>query len=59
VGSVVDTLFATAAVGSAIFAAVLAALGSEPVRVAGEPRGDTDAGPDGPEEGDDPTETRA
>jgi hypothetical protein len=35
VGSVVDTLFATAAVSAAVFAAVVAALGSEPVRVAG------------------------
>lgn len=33
IGSVVDTLFATAAVGAAVFAAVVAALGSEPVRV--------------------------
>jgi hypothetical protein len=35
VGSVVDTLFATAVVGSAVFAAVVAALRSEGVRVAG------------------------
>lgn len=35
IGSVVDTLFATAAVGATIVAAVLAALKSEPVRVAG------------------------
>lgn len=33
IGSVVDTLFATAAVGAAIFAAVVGALASEPVRV--------------------------
>jgi hypothetical protein len=33
IGSVVDTLFATAAVGAAVFAAVVAALASEPVRV--------------------------
>ena len=33
IGSVVDTLFATATVGAAILAAVVAALGSEPVRV--------------------------
>jgi hypothetical protein len=33
IGSVVDTLFATAAVGAAVFAAVVAALGNEPVRV--------------------------
>jgi hypothetical protein len=36
VGSVIDTLFATAAVGSALFAAVLAALAEEPVKIAGE-----------------------
>jgi hypothetical protein len=35
VGSVVDTLFASAAVGSALFAAIVAALQSEPVRVVG------------------------
>jgi hypothetical protein len=33
VGSVVDTLFASAAVGASIFAAVVAALAGEPVRV--------------------------
>jgi hypothetical protein len=37
IGSVVDTLFATAAGGAALFVAVLAALNSEPVRRAGEP----------------------
>jgi hypothetical protein len=37
IGSVVDTLFATAAVGAAVFAAVAAALKNEPVRVAGKP----------------------
>ncbi len=35
IGSVVDTLFATAAVGAAVFAAVVAALAHEPVRRAG------------------------
>jgi hypothetical protein len=35
IGSVVDTLFATAVVGAAVFAAVVAALESEEVRVAG------------------------
>ena len=35
IGSVVDTLFATAAVGAAVFAAVLSALRSEEVRVVG------------------------
>jgi hypothetical protein len=34
-GSVVDTLFATAVVGAAVFAAVVAALKTEEVRVAG------------------------
>jgi hypothetical protein len=33
IGSLVDTLFATAAAGAAIFAAVVAALDAEPVRV--------------------------
>jgi hypothetical protein len=33
-GSVVDTLFATATIGAAVFAAVVAALGREPVKVA-------------------------
>ena len=36
IGSVVDTLFATAAVGAAVFAAMVAALKSEDVRVVGE-----------------------
>jgi hypothetical protein len=35
IGSVIDTLFATAVIGSAIFAAVAAALATEPVRVVG------------------------
>ena len=35
IGSVIDTLFATATAGAAVFAAVVAALRSEPVRVAG------------------------
>jgi hypothetical protein len=38
IGSVVDTLFATAAVGAAVFAAVVAALAKEPVKMAHEPR---------------------
>lgn len=33
IGSVVDTLFATAVVGTAVFAAVVAALSVEPVKV--------------------------
>jgi hypothetical protein len=39
IGSVVDTLFATAVVGAAVFAAVVAALKNEDVRVAGSPEG--------------------
>jgi hypothetical protein len=35
IGSVIDTLFATAAVGTAVFAAVVAALQREDVKVAG------------------------
>ncbi|HEY1691547.1 MAG TPA: hypothetical protein VGG39_05280 [Polyangiaceae bacterium] len=38
IGSVIDTLFATATVGAAVFAAVLAALRTEAVHVAGTPR---------------------
>lgn len=37
VGSVVDTLFLGAAVGGAVFAAVLAAMKVEPVTVVGKP----------------------
>jgi hypothetical protein len=42
IGSVIDTLFATAVVGAAVFAAVVAALQTEDVRFAGrdEPRAD-------------------
>jgi hypothetical protein len=36
IGSVVDTLFATAALGSAVFAAVLAALKREDITVVGD-----------------------
>jgi hypothetical protein len=42
VGSVIDTLFATAAVGAAVFAAVLASLGREPVRVVTPPEPEND-----------------
>lgn len=35
IGSVIDTLFVTALVGGAAFAAICAALASEPIRVAG------------------------
>jgi hypothetical protein len=37
IGSVIDTLFATAAVGSAVFAAVVAAMAREDARVVGGP----------------------
>jgi hypothetical protein len=37
IGSVVDTLFATATVGAAVFAAMVAALAREPVRLAPQP----------------------
>jgi hypothetical protein len=37
VGSVVDVLFAGAAVGGAIFAAICAAMREEPIRIVGEP----------------------
>jgi len=37
VGSVVDTLFVSAAVGGAIFAAICAAMKNEDVRVVGDP----------------------
>ena len=35
IGSVIDTLFATAAIGSAVIAAIAAAMATEPVRVVG------------------------
>lgn len=38
IGSVIDTLFATATVGAAVFAAIVAALKREPVKVAGKER---------------------
>jgi hypothetical protein len=49
IGSVIDTLFATATVGAAVFAAVVAALASEDVRIAARPRqaeGETPEGED-------------
>jgi hypothetical protein len=48
IGSVIDTLFATATVGSAVFAAVLAALREESVTVVGAsepPKPEPPAGP--------------
>ena len=42
VGSVIDTLFVGAVVGSALFAAVCAAMNDEPLRVVGEPERNED-----------------
>ncbi len=53
IGSVVDTLFATAAVGAAVFAAVVAALKSEDVKVAGATPRDAETS------GDEPPRSRA
>jgi hypothetical protein len=44
IGSLVDTIFAMATVGGAVFASVVAALGEESVRVAGAPGERRDAG---------------
>jgi hypothetical protein len=44
VGSVIDTLFLSAAVGGAIFAAICAAMREEPVRVVGEVHDEEDEG---------------
>jgi hypothetical protein len=41
IGSVVDTLFASAVVGAMVFAAVAAAMKSETVKIAGSPRADS------------------
>jgi hypothetical protein len=43
IGSVVDTLFASAVIGGAVLAAVLAAMKKEPITVIGDP---TSASPD-------------
>ena len=43
IGSVIDTLFASAVVGGAVFAAIAAALAREEVRVVGETEHATDA----------------
>jgi hypothetical protein len=52
VGSVVDTLFAAAAVGTALFAALAAALATEEVRVVGNDAAGGPAPPDGAAGGD-------
>jgi hypothetical protein len=48
IGSVIDTLFATATVGAAIFAAVAAALANEEVKVVGQPPAAEDDKAEGP-----------
>ena len=45
IGSVIDTLFATAALGSAVIAAIAAALATEPVRVVGDAKKASDDAP--------------
>jgi hypothetical protein len=62
IGSLVDTMFAVAAVGGAVFASVVAAMGTEPVRVAGASRprsgpGDA-ANESGPRESREPRESQ-
>ena len=54
IGSVVDTLFATAAVGAAVFAAVVAALAKEPVRERRPTPPEADERPTGPRPPGDP-----
>ena len=41
IGSVIDTIFASAVLGGAVLAAVVAAIGREKVRVVGPPPGST------------------
>lgn len=47
VGSVVDTLFVTAVVGGAIFAAICAAMADEPIRVVDDDDGEAERDDDG------------
>jgi hypothetical protein len=56
IGSVIDTLFASAVVGGALFAAIAAALACEGVTEVRRPRAPLDRKPDpeGAAEGDDP-----
>lgn len=51
IGSVIDTLFATATVGAAVFAAVVAALKREEIKIAGEGASPA-AAPAAPEKGE-------
>lgn len=55
IGSVVDTLFVTALLGGAMFAAVVGALGREPIEVVGGPPEEPEPGP----RGETPPEPRA
>lgn len=55
IGSVIDTLFATAVIGGAVLAAVAAALAREDVRVVGEPGAPSD--PEEPAPGADQPES--
>jgi hypothetical protein len=48
IGSVIDTLFATATVGAAVFAAVVAALQREEVKVVGPQARSPEPGPPSP-----------
>lgn len=50
IGSLVDTMFAIATIGGAVFASVVAAMGTEPIRVVGEAPERHDGGPSVPEE---------
>jgi hypothetical protein len=56
IGSVVDTLFASAVVGAMVFAAVAAAMKSEPIKIAGSPRGEST--PPRPDDARGPTGSR-
>jgi hypothetical protein len=53
IGSVVDTLFASAVIGAMVFAAVAAAMKTETVKIAGSPR----AEPTPPQSGEGPGRT--
>jgi hypothetical protein len=54
IGSVVDTLFVTALVGGAVFAAVVGALGREPIEVVGKTP-DAPPAPDKPKDSPEPS----
>jgi hypothetical protein len=58
IGSVIDTLFATATVGAAVFAAVVAALRNEEIRVVGREEPEDAPGERGVREGREGREAR-